>query len=67
MKLKTCLEIAEDCGLETVGEALFNIELHATSLFPYSEINKELAELHLAFEAAKISTETKVEEILAGL
>ena len=29
MKLKTCLEIAKDCNLETVGEALFNISLQS--------------------------------------
>ena len=46
MKLKTCLGIGEDCGLETVGESLYNIDLHAGNIFTYSEINKELSEMY---------------------
>lgn len=46
MKVKEACEIAENCGLETIGEAIFNIELHAISLFPYDALNKELTELH---------------------
>lgn len=46
MKVKEACEIAEDCGLETIREAIFNIELHAISLFSYDVLNKELSELH---------------------
>ena len=46
MKVKEACEIAEECGLETIGEAILNIEIHATSLFLYSELNKELRELY---------------------
>lgn len=28
MKLKNCLEIGYNCGLETVSEAVYNVELH---------------------------------------
>ena len=45
MTLKTCLEIGNDCGLETVGEALYNINLHAGNIFEYSKINIEMNEL----------------------
>ena len=45
MKIQEALEIAEDCGLETVGEAIYNIQIHAPSLFSYSDIDKELKEL----------------------
>ena len=45
MTLKTCLEIGNDCGLETVGEALYNINLHAGNIFEYSKINTEMNEL----------------------
>lgn len=46
MKVKEACEIAEDCGLETIGEAILNIEIHAISLFSYDELNKELSELY---------------------
>ena len=46
MKVKEACEIAEDCGLETIGEAILNIELHAISLFSYDELGKELSELY---------------------
>ena len=29
MKLKTACELAEECGLYTIGEAIMNIEIHA--------------------------------------
>lgn len=46
MKVKEACEIAKDCGLETIGEAILNIELHVLSLFSYDEIDKELRELY---------------------
>lgn len=45
MKLKEACDIADACGLETLGEAVMNIELHSTSLFVYDEIDKEIQEL----------------------
>lgn len=42
MKLKEACDIADSCGLETLGEAYMNIEIHSPSLFPYAEIEKEL-------------------------
>ena len=44
MKIQTAIEIAKDCGLETAGEAIFNIKLHAVNLFSYPDIQKEIEE-----------------------
>ena len=46
MKLFDCLDIASACGLITVNEAILEIERHATSLFTYDNMNKELQELY---------------------
>lgn len=60
MKLKTACGIALDCGLNTIGEAIMNIDIHAISVFSYSEMNKELAEL---YEDAKgIDLEAKIKD-----
>ncbi len=53
MKLQTAIEIAKNCGLETAGEAIFNIKLHAVNLFSYSDIQKELVELENTWEWTK--------------
>lgn len=45
MKLKDCIELAEECGLDTLEEAFSNIEIHAGNLFAYTEITKEIEEL----------------------
>ena len=45
MKIQTAIEIAKDCELETVGEAIYNVKIHAGSLFSYSDIQKEIEEL----------------------
>lgn len=47
MTLKMCLEIGRNCGLETMGEALYNIDLHAMNIFDYSKIVIELEHLKL--------------------
>lgn len=65
MKLKTACGIALDCGLNTIGEAIMNIDIHATSVFSYSEMNKELAEL---YEDAKgIDLEAKIKQVFPDL
>lgn len=53
MKIQTAIEIAKDCGLETVGEAIFNIKLHAVNLFSYPDIQKEIEELENTWEWTK--------------
>lgn len=45
VKLKDACDIAIACGLTTVGEAWYNIKMHAISIFDYSKINEELTEL----------------------
>ena len=61
MKLETALEIGGDCGLETVGECLYNIQIHALSLFPLHEIRAQVDELKLEYEALKRCTNTNNE------
>lgn len=53
MKIQTALEVAKDCGLETVGEAIYNVKIHAGSLFSYSDIQKEIEELENTWEWTK--------------
>ncbi len=64
MKLKDACEIAMDCGLETIGEAVYNIDLHAPSLFGYSEVSTELEELHK--EAKEYDKDLSISVILEG-
>lgn len=71
MKLKTALEIGKTCGLETIGESLYNIQIHSPSLFTYPEIIKELGELILErddlFSKTDFTNESKIEDILSYL
>lgn len=46
MKLIKALEIANECGLTTVNEALLNIDIHAMSIFKYDDIQKEVSEMY---------------------
>ena len=50
MKLKRAIKIGKDCGLETIGEAICNIELHASSMFDFDNIQEEIEELHNDFK-----------------
>lgn len=45
MKIFDAIKLANDCGLETLGEAVYNVEIHANQLFSYSDLPKELNEL----------------------
>lgn len=47
MTLKNAIEVAIDCNLETVGEAVFNVDMHCLSMF--SNARPELDELHKEF------------------
>ena len=51
MKIQTAIEVAKDYGLETVGEAIYNVKIHAGSLF--SDIQKEIEELENTWECTK--------------
>lgn len=62
MTLEKACELGEFCGLLTVGEAVRNVELHATSLFVWGTIARELGELRI--EAKKYNADTPIELIL---
>ena len=64
MRLFTCLDTANACCLETVGEAIYNIELHATSTFVYDKIDEEIAEIYQEVQFRKINSEMTINEAL---
>lgn len=68
MTLKTCLEIAQSCELNTVGEAIYNIELHSTNLFSYDEMDGEFDELYGEYDefslSKNITKETSIDDAL---
>ena len=61
MTLELSLKLGKDCGLETVGEALTSISLHANMLFEYEEMWEELSELGDEFEKSGFSEDDKIE------
>ena len=65
MRLFTCIDIANACGLETVDEAIYNIELHATSTFAYDKIEEEIAEIYQEAQFRKINSEMTINEALS--
>ena len=46
MTLNECIEMGRECGLTTLGEAYDNVSIHATSLFKWEDIEKEIQELN---------------------
>jgi len=46
MTLNEACKAARECGLETIGEAVANVEHMAMSLFPYKDIPKEMLEVY---------------------
>ena len=50
IKLINALEIGNDCGLTTIGEALLNMRLHAMNIFNYQEETEELTEMYTEFK-----------------
>lgn len=46
MNLKEICEIADACGLETVGQAMMNAELHYDALVSIDDMDKEFEELY---------------------
>ena len=67
MKLTEALDIAEDCGLTTVSEAILNIDMHAMSIFSYAEMGQELNELFSGYNelynAGAITKDTPIDEV----
>lgn len=68
MNIKTCLEIGKDCGLQTVGESVYNIELHAMCIFDYAKITEEIKQLHterdVLFSKTNFSNDSSTETVL---
>lgn len=67
MKLREALELGEACGLQTVGEALDNVVLHALNLFVYKKINEEIEELHSEFQKSGFKPEDSIRHCLQKL
>ena len=63
MKLKDAIEIAKDCGLETVGEAIYNIKLHSNNLFLHGEEQKEYDELLFDYWKSDYELETEIKDV----
>lgn len=63
MKLADALDIADSCGLDTYGEAIYNVNLHAPSLFGYDELHKELNELNKEYSDTAERLGISIEEL----
>lgn len=62
MKLLAAMELGIACGLTTIDECVYNVELHAMQLFCYTNVEDELKEL-----TTEASTHTKGEKIPADI
>lgn len=51
MDLITACRIGQDCGLETVADAVWQIDHMAMSIFAYDKMEEELTELYEEFAA----------------
>lgn len=50
MNIEKALEMAYICGLETVDEAIANVELHWSNVFEYSKMQEEMHELYASIK-----------------
>ena len=68
MKLRECLEFGKELGLEDVGEAYFNIRLHAIQMFEYSRMAEEMNEITLEYndlyEKGLINSDMSIDDAL---
>ena len=71
MKLVDALKIGNNCELTDVGEAIYNIRIHAGNLFTYGEEAVEYGELIHDFKLAGvkhgISLDTSIKDALTKL
>jgi hypothetical protein len=73
MKLKDALEIAQDCGIKTVGEAIWSIQLSALSIFEHGkegqqeQQRQEMLELINDLVNVHIDKDEKIEDVLKVL
>jgi len=63
MNLKECFNLAEACGLTTVGEAFDNVRIHAINIFVYDEITEELQELVDEIDSLKLKRKDLIEDV----
>lgn len=63
MKLYKAINIAKQCELSTVGEAIDNIKIHCMNIFDYDEINKEIDELMNDFNNSELSISTDLDDV----
>jgi hypothetical protein len=64
MKLREALEMAYECGLETVKEALVNASFCMVNFYPYEQIACEEEELFNEFEASGLKGDELVVDVL---
>ena len=64
MKLAVACKICKELGSTTIGEAILFVRTHASSLFPYEEIDRELEELDA--EAVGVDRSTSLEVFLSS-
>ena len=50
MKLIKAVDIAKACGLNTIKQTFANIDIHATMVFSYKEMEGELQELYVEID-----------------
>lgn len=60
MKIFTCLNIANSCGLQTVAEAVKNIRFRAGETFNYDNFWEELCELDDEFFDYKLDYDDSI-------
>ena len=61
MKFIEALEMGVACGLNTVTEAVRNVEIHSTNLFIYEKISSEFKELYLTWDESGCPPEMETE------
>ena len=64
MTLKYACELADECGLSTVEEAILNVKFHALSLFTYDEAEAELSQLDREFSESGFELDTDIMEVI---
>lgn len=57
MHLLSVLGIGKDCGLDTVGEAIYNVELHAGQLFAWHSLNEQLRMIYSEWNTVKLNSD----------
>lgn len=57
MHLMDAINIAKECGLNTIFEAICNADLYATNIFSYKDVDRELLQLHSEWNTAKKNSE----------